>query len=154
MIEIERKFLVKDLEVIKNLKGNRITQGYLSTDPERNVRVRIKGTQAFLTIKGISNGSGLSRYEWEKEIAIVEAEELLELALPEIIDKTRYEVPQDQLIWEIDVFHGHNDGLIIAEIELPSEDTAFTKPSWLGDEVTGDSRYYNSYLSEKPFKVW
>lgn len=154
MIEIERKFLVKDLEVIKNLKGNRITQGYLSTDPERNVRVRIKGTKAFLTIKGISNDSGLSRYEWEKEISIVEAEELLELALPEIIDKTRYEVPQDRLIWEIDVFHGHNDGLIIAEIELPSEDTAFTKPSWLGDEVTGDSRYYNSYLSEKPFKVW
>jgi len=154
MIEIERKFLVKDLEVIKNPKGNRITQGYLSTDPERNVRVRIKGTQAFLTVKGISNDSGLSRYEWEKEIAIVEAEELLELALPKIIDKTRYEVPQDQLIWEIDVFHGHNDGLIIAEIELPSEDTAFTKPSWLGHEVTGDSRYYNSYLSENPFKEW
>ncbi len=151
MIEIERKFLVNDPTIIDNLKGQRITQGYLTTDPERNVRVRIKGVKAFITIKGVSSDSGLSRYEWEKEIPMVEAEELLELALPEIIDKTRYELPQEYSKWEIDVFHGNNKGLIIAEIELPSEDAVFTKPSWLGDEVTGDHRYYNSYLSEKPF---
>lgn len=154
MIEIERKFLINDPTIMDKLKGQRITQGYLCTDPQRTVRVRIKGVNAFITIKGVSSDSGLSRYEWEKEIPMVEAEELLELALPGIIDKTRYELQQENMIWELDKFHGDNDGLMIAEIELPSEDAVFTKPSWLGDEVTGDHRYYNSYLSEQPFKEW
>lgn len=154
MQEIERKYLVKHTDFLKNIKGKRITQGYLCTDPARTVRIRIKGTQAFITIKGQSTDSGLSRYEWEKELSIVEAEELLELALPGVIDKTRYEVKIENHIWEIDIFHNTNKGLIIAEIELETEEQSFTLPDWIAQEVTGDKRYYNSYLSENPFREW
>ncbi|GAK88476.1 hypothetical protein JCM19297_2989 [Nonlabens ulvanivorans] len=154
MLEIERKYLVTNTDFLKELKGKRITQGYLSTDPARTVRVRIKGTQGFITIKGQSTESGLTRFEWEKEISIVEAEELLELALPGVIDKTRYEIAVEKHTWEIDVFHCANKGLIIAEIELQTEEETFKLPSWIAGEVTGDKRYYNSYLSEKPFMEW
>lgn len=154
MQEIERKFLVKNTDFLKNLKGNKIVQGYLSSDPERNVRVRIKGEQAFLTIKGISNKSGTSRFEWEKEIDLEEAQELLKLCLPGVIDKTRYEIPAGNHIFEIDVFEGENKSLIIAEVELENENDLFDKPVWLGKEVTGDMRFYNSYLAEKPFTKW
>ncbi|WP_194851781.1 CYTH domain-containing protein [Nonlabens antarcticus] len=154
MQEIERKFLVKSTDFLKNIKGKKIVQGYLSSDPERNVRVRIKGNLAFLTIKGISNTSGTSRFEWEKEIDLNEAEALLKLCLPGIIDKTRYEVAAGEHTFEVDVFEGENKGLIIAEIELKDENDSFQKLDWLGDEVTGDIRYYNSYLVDKPFKNW
>ncbi|PQJ31699.1 adenylate cyclase [Nonlabens arenilitoris] len=154
MLEIERKYIVKNTDFLKDLKGKRITQGYLSTDPARTVRVRIKGAQGFITIKGQSTDSGLTRYEWEKEITIVEAEDLLELALPGVIDKTRYEIAIEKHTWEVDVFHGTNKGLIIAEIELETEDEPFSKPVWITQEVTGDQRYYNSYLSERPFGEW
>jgi adenylate cyclase len=154
MTEIERKFLFKNTDFLKGIKGKRITQGYLSTDPERTVRVRIKSDQGFLTIKGKSNHSGLSRYEWEKEITTQEAEQLLQLCLPGVIDKTRYEVVIENHIWEIDIFHGENNGLLLAEIELKSEEEPFLKPEWIDKEVTGDMRYYNSYISEKPYSIW
>ncbi|BAO54593.1 CYTH domain-containing protein [Nonlabens marinus] len=154
MQEIERKFLVKHTDFLQNLVGNKIVQGYLSSDPERNVRIRIKGDQAFLTIKGISNTSGTSRFEWEKVIDIKEAEELLKLCLPGVIDKTRYEIQLGNHVYEVDVFEGENKGLIIAEIELSDENEKFEKPEWLGEEVTGDVRYYNSFLVAQPFAVW
>ena len=154
-VEIERKFLVRN-ENFKKVahKEVRIIQGYLSTEPERTVRVRIKGEKAFLTIKGISNESGLSRYEWEKEISTTDARELLSICQPGIIDKTRYLVAQNQHIYEIDEFYGESLGLTVAEIELTSEDEAYTKPDWLGDEVTGDVKYYNSQLMSNPFTKW
>lgn len=154
MTEIERKFLLKNTDFLKDLNGTRITQGYLTTDKERTVRVRIKEEKAFLTIKGKSNASGLSRYEWEKEITTQEAEELLQLCLPGVIDKTRYEIPIETHTWEIDIFHGENNGLTLAEIELQSETEPFSKPEWIDKEVTGDKCYYNSYISEKPFCEW
>jgi len=154
MTEIERKFLIKNTYFLKEIEGKRITQGYLSTDPERTVRVRIKSDQGFLTIKGTSNQSGLSRYEWEKEISTQEAKQLLQLCLPGVIDKTRYEVVIENHTWEIDIFHGENNGLLLAEIELQSEEEPFLKPEWIAQEVTGDVRYYNSYISEKPFSKW
>ncbi|AGC76407.1 CYTH domain-containing protein [Nonlabens dokdonensis] len=153
MTEIERKFLLKTTDFLKDKTGKRITQGYLSTDPERTVRVRVKGDQGFLTIKGKSNDSGLSRYEWEKEITTQEAEKLLQLCLPGVIDKTRYEIQIGQHTWEIDIFHGENNGLNLAEIELQSETETFSKPDWIGQEVTGDKRYYNSYLSKNPYAL-
>lgn len=155
MIEIERKFLVTshDFKAAAFAK-NRIAQGYLSVVPERNVRVRIKGEQGFLTIKGISNESGLSRFEWEKEIPVDEALALLKLCEKGIIDKTRFEVKIGNHIFEVDEFYGENEGLIIAEIELESESETFEKPIWLGKEVTNDQRYYNSFLSKNPFTAW
>lgn len=155
MIEIERKFLVVS-EGYKSVafKSTRITQGFLSTDPERTVRVRVKGTQGFLTIKGKSNTSGTSRFEWEKEIDLQEAEALLKLCKKGIIDKIRYEVKSNTHIFEIDEFFGDNNGLVVAEIELNSEEEAFEKPSWLGTEVTGEVKYYNSQLSTTPFCEW
>ena len=114
--------------------------------------MRIKGEKGFLTIKGISNASGTSRIEVEEEITVEKAEILLKLCLPYPIDKTRYEIKLDDHIWEVDVFHGNHEGLIVAEIELTTEDETFTKPSWLGDEVTGNPKYYNSYLSQHPLK--
>ena len=155
MIEIERKFLVTS-EAFKteSFTQNRIAQGYLSSVPGRTVRVRIKGNMGFLTIKGASNESGLSRFEWEKEIPIDEAIVLLKLCEEGVIDKTRFEVKIRNHIFEIDEFYGENEGLIIAEIELNSETEAFEKPNWLGKEVTNDRRYNNSYLSKKPFKNW
>lgn len=155
MIEIERKFLVKDDSFkVAAFAKNHIAQGYLSSVPQRTVRVRIKGEEGFLTIKGASNDSGLSRFEWEKEIPVDEAKKLLLLCEEGVIDKTRYEVKKGKHIFEIDVFHGDNNGLMVAEIELISETDTFEKPEWLGKEVTGESCYYNAYLSKKPFKKW
>ncbi|WP_348799233.1 CYTH domain-containing protein [Flavobacterium adhaerens] len=155
MIEIERKFLVtSDSFKTESLTQNRIKQGYLSSVPERTVRVRIKGNKGFLTIKGISNASGLSRFEWEKEITLEEADKLLLLCETGVIDKTRFEVKSGSHFFEIDEFYGDNEGLIMAEIELQSETESFKKPIWLGEEVTNDKRYYNSYLSTHPFKKW
>lgn len=155
MIEIERKFLVTSEAFKKEaFAQNRIAQGYLSSIPERNVRVRIKGDKGFLTIKGASNESGLSRFEWEKEISVDEAQELLKLCEKGIIDKTRFEVKIGNHIFEVDEFYGENEGLIIAEIELQSETESFEKPIWLGKEVTNDNRYYNSFLSKNPFVSW
>lgn len=155
MIEIERKFLVKDDSFKKAaFKQNRIAQGYLSSVPERTVRVRIKADKGFLTIKGITNETGMSRFEWEKEIPVDEARSLLQLCEKGVIEKTRYEVKVGQHIYEIDEFYGENEGLTIAEIELQSETESFEKPNWLGQEVTKDERYYNSNLSVNPFRNW
>lgn len=134
----------------------RITQGYLSRVPERVVRVRIKGDKGFITIKGTTNDTGLSRFEWEKEIPLADAQSLLKLAEPGVIDKTRHLIKNTdgRHIWEVDEFHGDNEDLVMAEIELESENDLFDKPSWLGKEVTGDKRYYNAYLSENPYKTW
>lgn len=155
MIEIERKFLVtSNAFKAAAFAKNRIAQGYLSVVPERNVRVRIKGDRGFLTIKGISNDSMLSRFEWEKEIPVDEATALLKLCEKGIIDKTRFEVKIGNHIFEVDEFYGENEGLIIAEIELESETETFEKPIWLGQEVTTDHRYYNSFLSKNPFTIW
>lgn len=155
MQEIERKFLVlSDDFKSRAATKNRIVQGYLNSHPERTVRVRIKGEKGFLTIKGKGNESGTTRLEWEKEIALTDAEQLLPLCEKGIIDKIRYEVPVGKHTYEIDVFSGDNEGLIIAEIELSSEDEAFEKPIWLGNEVTGEENYYNAYLSNRPFNTW
>ena len=154
-LEIERKFLVKSsafkTEAFKNTK---IVQGFLSTNKKRTVRVRLKGEQGFLTIKGASSKNGLSRFEWEKEISKSEAEDLLKLCKKGIIDKIRYEIKVENHIFEVDEFFGENEGLIVAEVELQAEDEAFTKPDWLGKEVTGNIKYYNSQLSSKPFTTW
>ena len=153
--EIERKFLVKADFRSWVIKETRITQGYLSSVPERTVRARIKGDKGFLTIKGIGSESGASRFEWEREVSLEEASSLLEICEPGVIDKTRFIVPEESgLKFEVDEFYGDNEGLIVAEIELPSEDHPFKKPDWLGEEVTGDVRYYNSMLMKNPFKKW
>ncbi len=150
MIEIERKFLVTSTQFkTEAVRNTRIVQGYLSSVPERTVRVRIRGTQGFLTIKGKSNDSGTSRFEWEKEIPITEAEALLGLCEPGIIEKIRFEIPSGQHTIEVDEFFGNHTGLMIAEIELQEEQESFLKPDWLGQEVTGDAQYYNSQLSKK-----
>jgi len=155
MIEIERKYLVNSLDFLKQYSSkNEIAQGYLSSNPERTVRIRIKGNKGFITIKGIGSESGTSRFEWEKEIALEEAKLLLKLCEKGVIEKTRYEVKSGKHTIEIDVFHGENDGLILAEIELKNENEAILKPNWLGNEVTNDERYYNSYLSQNPFRNW
>lgn len=155
MIEIERKFLVQS-DVFKDqaFKSTRIVQGFLNTHKKRTVRVRLTGDDGFLTIKGESSSSGLSRFEWEKNIPKEEAEQLLQLCEEGVIDKIRYEVKVDGHIFEVDEFFGDNKGLIVAEVELNSETEQFTKPSWLGQEVTGDVRYYNSQLSNNPFITW
>lgn len=152
--EIERKFLVGG--DFKSAAGSsqRITQGYLCSVPERTVRVRIKGDKGFITIKGIGGASGVSRYEWEKEIPVKEVNELLKLCEPGVIDKTRYLVESGAHTFEIDEFYGDNDGLTVAEVELSSEDEHFDKPEWLGTEVTGEVRYYNSMLMKEPYKTW
>jgi adenylate cyclase len=152
--EIERKFLVKG--EFKNLtsKETRIVQGYLSSVPERTVRVRIKGDKGFITIKGIGSASGATRYEWEKEIPTSEVEELLKICEPGVIDKTRYLVKVGNHTFEVDEFYGENKGLTVAEIELGSESEEFVKPEWLGEEVTGNTKYYNSMLMKNPFTKW
>jgi adenylate cyclase len=155
MIEIERKFLVRNDSFKKEaFAKNHIAQGYLSSVPERTVRVRIKGEKGFLTIKGASNDSGLSRFEWEKEIPVSEAKSLLLLCEKGVIDKTRFEIKKGNHVFEVDEFYNDNEGLIVAEIELDSENDTFEIPDWLGKEVTGDIRYYNAYLSKNPFKNW
>jgi CYTH domain-containing protein len=154
MHEIERKFLVDGEFKSFATKSFRITQGYLNSDPERAVRVRIKGGMGYLTIKGQSESGGLKRFEWEKEISLEEAQRLLKLCEPGVIDKTRYVVPVGKHIFEVDEFYAENEGLIIAEVELRHEDEKFMKPAWLGEEVTGDNRYYNAMLKQNPYKSW
>ncbi|NOR88261.1 MAG: CYTH domain-containing protein [Bacteroidales bacterium] len=152
--EIERKFLIKGNYKKEVFKETRITQGYLSSVPERTVRVRVKGEKGFITIKGKGNDSGASRYEWEKEIPVSEVNELLQLCEPGIIDKTRSLVKAGIHTFEVDEFYGDNEGLTVAEVELSSEDEVFVKPEWLGEEVTGDVKYYNSMLMKNPYKSW
>jgi len=153
-LEIERKFLVTGEYKHLVSKKYRIAQGYLSTASERTVRIRIKGDKGYITIKGVRSESGLSRYEWEKEIPLNEAQELLAFCKPTIIDKTRYEVIFEGQTFEIDEFYGKNEGLTVAELELESEDTTFSKPDWLGEEVTQQKCYNNSFLSKYPFTTW
>jgi adenylate cyclase len=153
--EIERKFLVvSDQYKTEAYSSTRIIQGYLSTVPERVVRIRIRGNQGFITIKGPADESGVSRFEWEKEIPATDAHDLLGICEPGLIDKTRYKIKSGIHTFEADEFHGENHGLIIAEVELSAEDEAFEKPEWLGKEVTGDPRYYNSSLLKNPFSNW
>ncbi len=152
--EIERKFLVSGDFKSGAHKQTRITQGYLSSVPERTVRVRVKGDKGFITIKGIGDETGASRYEWEKEIPVGEVQELLKICEPGVIDKTRYLVKHGDHTYEVDEFFGDNEGLVIAEVELQTADESFAKPEWLGEEVTGDVRYYNSMLMKTPFKEW
>lgn len=152
--EIERKFLVAG-DFRAGVTGeSRITQGFLCSTPGRTVRVRIRGDRGYITVKGPAEG--LSRFEWEKEIPVGEAEQLLALCEPGVIDKVRYLVPSadGRHIWEVDVFHGDNEGLVVAEIELGAEDEAFERPAWLGEEVTGDRRYFNTCLIRHPYKEW
>lgn len=155
MVEIERKFLVHS-DAFKALafSKHQIAQGYLNSHPERTVRIRIKGESGFLTIKGKGNASGMTRFEWETELSLIEAKPLLALCEKGVIHKTRYEVKSGKHTFEVDVFAEENEGLIVAEIELSSEDESFEKPDWLGKEVTNDKRYYNAYLSQNPFKNW
>lgn len=155
VIEIERKFLVNS-DSFKNeaFKKTRITQGFLNTHKERTVRVRLRDDKGFITVKGISTSGGLSRFEWEKEIAKDEAQSLLKLCEPTIIDKIRYEIEVGNHIFEVDEFFGENEGLIVAEVELNFENEIFEKPNWLGNEVTGDIKYYNSQLSKHPYISW
>ncbi|TBW27042.1 CYTH domain-containing protein [Gramella sp. KN1008] len=155
MTEIERKFLVKSDEFKTQAdKKKLIVQAYLNTHPERTIRIRINDDEAFITIKGKSSEDGLSRFEWEKEIPISDAKELLKICEPGKIEKYRYHVEIGDHTYEIDEFMGANEGLVIAEIELAEEDEEFKKPGWLGKEVTGDLDYYNSKLIENPYKNW
>ena len=146
--EIERKFLVTGEYKSRAYEQSRIVQGYISSARGRTVRVRIRNG------KGASDASGLSLYEWEKEIALNEAEELMKLCEPGVIDKTRYLVRSGRHTFEVDEFYGENEGLVVAEVELTSEDEAFEKPDFIGREVTGDVRYYNSQLMKHPYAVW
>lgn len=153
-LEIERKFLVKGDFKSSSYKSEEIAQGYLSSVAERSVRVRIKGDKGFLTIKGIGSADGVSRFEWEKEISTNDAKDLLELCEPGKIEKIRYLVSCGAHTYEVDEFLGENEGLIVAEVELNAVDEQFEKPDWLGDEVTGQEKYYNAALSRNPFKNW
>lgn len=152
--EIERKFLVNGEFKSLAYQSVRIIQGYLCSVPERTVRVRIREEQGFITIKGRSDSDGLSRYEWEKQITVEDARELLQLCEPGVIDKTRYLVGVGNHVFEVDEFYGENEGLVLAEVELKSKDEPFERPEWLGAEVTGDLRYYNGMLSKRPYKLW
>jgi CYTH domain-containing protein len=153
--EIERKFLVKDERYKEqSFAHSCIRQGYICSGHGRTVRVRIRDTRGYLTIKGPSTNGGLSRYEFEKEITLDEAEHLMQLCEPGIIDKTRYLVKSGLHTFEVDEFYGENEGLVMAEVELSSEDEPYEKPDFIGEEVTGDRRYYNSYLRSNPFSLW
>jgi CYTH domain-containing protein len=152
--EIERKFLVCGEFMDRTTDATEIVQGYLSSSPDRTVRVRVRDEKGFITVKGLADDSGIARYEWEKEIPVEDARELLKICEPWPVEKTRYLVPYGGHIIEVDVFHGANSGLVMAEIELHSTDEAFEKPPWLGEEVSGDPRYYNSSLSVKPYSSW
>lgn len=154
-VEIERKFLVKNDDFKSESYSKKyLKQGYLNTDKNRTVRIRISDKTAFITIKGKSNNAGTTRFEWEKEIQMQEAEALLLLCEPSIVEKTRYLVKAEPHTFEVDVFAGDNKGLIIAEIELKNETEKFIKPDWLANEVTGNVKYYNSNISKNPFKNW
>ena len=155
MIEIERKFLVTSDSFKKEAyKVERIIQGFLNRDPERTVRVRLVDDKGILTVKGLSSDDGLSRFEWEKEISKGDAKALLEFCEKGVIDKLRYKIKCDHHTFEVDEFFGENEGLTIAEVELNSVEEEFGKPNWLGNEVTGDIKYYNSQLSITPYKHW
>ena len=154
-LEIERKFLVKD-DCYKEraYSSSRIAQGYICSGRGRTVRVRIRDDKGYLTIKGPADVKGLGRYEWEKEIPLLEAQELMKLCEPGMIDKTRYLVCSGKHVFEVDEFYGENEGLVVAEVELDSEEEAYEKPDFVGEEVTGDVRYYNSFLMKFPYKSW
>jgi CYTH domain-containing protein len=155
MIEIERKFLVtSDAFKAEAFDKYKIKQGFLNSHKNRTVRVRLKKDKGYITVKGRSSEDGLARFEWENEISIAEAESLLKLCERGIIDKMRYEVTSKSHVFEVDVFYGENEGLVIAEVELSSKNERFQQPNWLGAEVTGDIKYYNSLLSKRPFKTW
>lgn len=150
--EIERKFLIVGNGWRKLAPGVHYRQGYLNSAKERTVRVRTVANQAFLTVKGPT--VGVTRAEFEYSIPFKDAVAMLQLAEPSVIDKTRYRIPIDNFVWEVDEFHGANEGLVVAEIELPAEDTVFEKPQWVGKEVSGDPRYYNSMLARHPYRSW
>ena len=154
-IEIERKFLVKD-DGYKAIaySSSRIAQGYICSSRGRTVRVRIRDSKGYLTIKGPADAQGLGRYEWEKEIPLSEAQELMRICEPGMIDKTRYLVKSGKHVFEVDEFYGENEGLTLAEVELSAKDESYEKPDFIGDEVTGDVRYYNSFLMKNPFSQW
>jgi len=152
--EIERKFLVTGDFTGEVKQADRIVQGYLCSTPERTVRVRIRGEKGFLTIKGIAEASNIARSEFEYEIPLKDAEPLLSLCEPGVIDKVRNLIPMGKHLWEVDVFHGCNEGLVLAEIELTKEDETFELPTWIGKEVTGINRYYNAMLSHYPYEEW
>lgn len=152
--EIERKFLVRGEYKSQAYASSRIVQGYICSARGRTVRVRIRDTKGYLTIKGASDAAGMSRYEWEREIPLVEAEELMKLCEPGVIDKTRYLVRSGRHVFEVDEFYGDNQGLVVAEVELASETEPFEKPAFIGREVTGDVRYYNSQLMKHPYAEW
>ena len=154
-IEIERKFLVKSTEFKSQATGcSHFVQGYITSPPAKTVRVRIADDKAYLTIKGSGSASGISRFEWEMEIPGKDALALLGICEGGVIEKDRYYVPFAGHTFEVDEFFGDNEGLVMAEVELSSEDEAFEKPEWLGQEVTGDSRYYNSSLRKYPYIQW
>jgi adenylate cyclase len=150
--EIERKFLVRDDSWRGGPAGTRIAQGYLTADVARTVRVRIGGERAWITIKG--RNEGITRKEFEYEIPPADGRELLELCLPGVIDKTRHVIEHGGHVWEVDEFHGENEGLVVAEVELEAEWISPDLPDWVGDEVSGDVKYYNSSLAVKPFREW
>ena len=153
--EIERKFLVRDDDYKRQAYSHsRIKQGYICSGRGRTVRVRLRDDRGFLTIKGPSMNGGLSRYEFEKEITLDEAEHLFALCEPGVIDKTRWLVKSGPHTFEVDEFFGENAGLVMAEVELNAEDEAYEKPDFIGEEVTGDRRYYNSALRVNPYSQW
>lgn len=152
--EIERKFLVRGEYKSQAYASSHIVQGYICSARGRTVRVRIRDTKGYLTIKGASDAAGMSRYEWEREIPLAEAEELMKLCEPGVIDKTRYLVHSGRHVFEVDEFYGDNQGLVVAEVELASETEPFEKPAFIGREVTGDVRYYNSQLMKHPYAEW
>lgn len=153
-LEIERKFLVCGDFRSGAVSSTRIRQAYINSEGGRTVRVRIRDDKAYLTIKGPSLDGGLSRFEWEIEIPLADAEQLMRLRVTPLVDKRRYLVPFGGHTFEVDEFYGDNEGLVMAEVELASVDEAFERPDWLGAEVTGDRRYYNSHLARHPFKEW
>ncbi len=150
-IEIERKFLVVG-DAWRSAPAVYFCQGYLNRSKERTVRIRVAGEQGFLTIKG--KNTGASRAEFEYEIPLADAKQLLALCEGPLIEKYRRKISVEGMVWEVDEFLGDNQGLVVAEIELESEQQAFAKPEWVGDEVTEDARYYNSNLSLTPFNEW
>lgn len=152
--EIERKFLVRGDYKSQSSKSFSIKQGYLSLSGISVIRVRIKGERAFITIKSALTEGKIKRHEWEYEIPMEDAGEMLALCENPVIEKTRYLIDYGGHLFEVDEFYGDNDGLVIAEIELEDEDELFDRPDWLGDEVTGNVRYYNSFLSMHPYKEW
>lgn len=153
--ETERKFLLKDSSWNTGIVGTEYKQGYLISTRERTVRIRIAGDKGYITIKGPGLEGSLARPEYEYEIPLIDAEELLAtLCEPEKIEKTRYKIPFENHVWEVDVFHGSNEGLVMAEVELTDEHEAVTLPPWIGDEVSDDPRYFNSKLAKNPFTTW